>query len=110
MFFIATERVAKNSQKEEEGRHAGHALDNIGNSIGLDWMDCPEQGREEGNGGLMRKNAFECRSFECCQTQEINKDAAGHMDEQVKQMIAPDIKAIPVIIQRKGEIGQPTVF
>jgi hypothetical protein len=49
---------------------------------------------------------FERGQIQCQDEKPIHEDSRGNMDEDIHQMISPDIKLAPIVVQGKCEIGE----
>ena len=87
-----------------------HALNDIGNSLGLDGVQCPEKSRKERNSAgeaFIRYSAGRCAVKP--EKAEEEKKCGDAMDGYVDEVVSPNIFVIPVPVECKGEVSYGTI-
>jgi len=96
-------------QQEEHPHHRFRSLNDITDTLGLEWMDCPESGNSNGETG--RRLEIGCGNQEQRAAQEsIERQASHGVNEKVEEVITAHIDLMDRVVDRKGEVEQWTAM
>ena len=103
--------IVIDGNNKKHGGHGGHALDDIGNGLGLDRIDGPEDGCEQGNEKIafLPVTLFQNRCLEKKENGQEEKNGRTVMNKDIDDMIADGIVLADIPVQGQGEAGNRPV-
>ena len=85
-------------------------MDDIGDCLGLYWIDCPQEGGEGGNKVLIRLVAVvQNRASQKQQDGEIKKQGCGKVNGDIYHVITQDVILPPEPVQRETQAAHRTI-
>ncbi|OPY92343.1 MAG: hypothetical protein A4E73_01223 [Syntrophaceae bacterium PtaU1.Bin231] len=92
-------------QEEAEPHEGLAALDDIGDRLGLQGMECPEKRAGEGQGRRrVPVPVFQRAGQEGPSQNPEEAEGRRQVDEEIQQMVAPGIEAAHGVVQGEGEV------